>query len=135
MNEKEEFLKRHISLTIKKAYRLLKTAEIDFGSGDYDSATSRAYYAIFHMMEGTLVLKGLSFSKHSAVISQFNLHFIKPGVFPKEFSRAIESLFEQRQIGDYDVESNIDKDEAGNNIKTAYEIVKSIEKFLKNETD
>jgi uncharacterized protein (UPF0332 family) len=75
MNNKDEDLKRQLHLTMQKSHRLLKTARLDFKSGDYDSASSRAYYAVFHVMEGALLLKGLTYSKHSAVISAFNLHF------------------------------------------------------------
>jgi uncharacterized protein (UPF0332 family) len=133
VNNKEEDFIRQIELTIHKSQRLLKTARVDFESGDYDSASSRAYYAVFHMMEGALLFKGLSYSKHSGVIAAFNLNFIKPGVFPKEFSKHIENLFEQRQIGDYDVESNIYDEEAEKNIRIALEIVSTIEEFIKKE--
>ncbi len=135
MSEKDEDFKRQIDLTIRKSYRLLKTARVDFESGDYDSASSRAYYSVFHMMDGVLLLKGLSYSKHSAVIAAFNFHFIKPGIFPKEFSKSIEILFEQRQIGDYDVEANIDDKEAEENIRIASEIIKTVEEFLKKELE
>lgn len=135
MNKKDEDFRRQIDLTIRKSNRLIKTARVDLESGDYDSASSRAYYAVFHMMEGALLLNGLTYAKHSAVIASFNLHFIKPGIFPKEFSKSIQNLFEQRQLGDYDVESGIDDDEAKKNIKTASEIVKHIEKFLKKELE
>ena len=91
------------------------------------------YYAVFHMMEAALLLKELTFSKHSAVIANFNLHFIKTGIFHKNFSKSIERLFEQRQVGDYDVESGINSEEAQKNIDIALEIVKEIEKFLIKE--
>jgi len=124
---------RQIELTIQKSHRLLQTAKIDLESGDNDSASSRAYYSVFHMMEACLLTKGLTYSKHSAVISAFNLHFIKPGVFLHLFYRNIEKLFKDRQIGDYEVESNIDEYDAQENIKIAEEMVNSIEEFLKKE--
>ena len=130
MNKNDGDFKRQIDLTIRKAYRLLKTSRVDFESGDYDSAASRAYYAVFHMLEGALLLKGLSYSKHSAVIGAFNFQFIKPGIFPKKFSKSIGILFEQRQRGDYDVETDISNEDAEEDIKTASEIVEAIEKFL-----
>ena len=132
MNRDEDF-KRQIELTIQKSHRLLQTAKIDLESGDNDSASSRAYYSVFHMMEACLLTKGLTYSKHSAVISAFNLHFIKPGIFPRIFYRNIEKLFKDRQLGDYEVESNIDNYDTSENIKIAEDIVNSIEDFLKKE--
>ena len=34
-----------------------------------------------------------------------NKEFIKPGIFPKTFSRGIQKLFNERQTGDYDFET------------------------------
>lgn len=132
MNKDADF-RKYIELTIEKAHRLLKTAEVDLNSGDCESSSSRAYYAVFHMMEGALLFRDLSYSKHSAVIANFNLHFIKQGVFPKEFSKNIERLFEQRQLGDYDVEDNISKEDAVENIAIAVKMVKAIERVLKRK--
>lgn len=132
MNKDADF-RKYIELIIEKAHRLLKTAELDLDGGDCESSSSRAYYAVFHMMEGALLFKGFSYSRHSAVISNFNLHFIKQGVFPKEFSKNIERLFEQRQLGDYDVEDNISKDDAVENIDIAVKMVKAIEGVLKRK--
>lgn len=135
MTQENSELREHIELTIKKAYRLLETAKVDFESEDYDSSVSRAYYAVFHMMEGALILKGLSYSKHSAVIANFNLYFIKEGIFPKEYSKQISILFEQRQLGDYDVEPSMDEQKASESINTARQIVKEIESFIIKELE
>ncbi len=55
----------------------------------------------YNAIEAMLLTKQLSFSKHAGVIAAFNQHFIKPGVFPKEFSKMLERLFRNRQTGDY----------------------------------
>lgn len=133
--KKDVDFRKQIDLMITKSYRLLKTARVDLGDGDSDSASSRAYYAVFHMMEGALLLKGLSYSKHSAVIAAFNLHFIKSGIFPNISFKDIGRLFKQRQIGDYEVEAGISSEEARENIKIASKIVKAVEKFLKKELE
>lgn len=56
---------------IAKANNSIKTAQILFNEKIYDVSTSRAYYAMFYLVEALLISEGLSFSKHSAVISKF----------------------------------------------------------------
>ncbi len=109
--------------TYNTAYNL-----IEFG--DYESAVSRAYYAVFYMLEALLLTKGLSYSKHSAVISAFSKYFIKEGVFPAEFAKKVKKLRKNREIGDYDYYKNISKKGAQKNIKNAKIIINKIEDYL-----
>jgi uncharacterized protein (UPF0332 family) len=101
-----------IQSIIEKSESKLKTARIDFDGGQYDDAVSRAYYAVFHAMTALLLHKGLVFSSHAQTIGAFNQNFIKTGIFPKDFSQIIQSLFEDRQTGDYDVLSKMEKETA-----------------------
>lgn len=117
-------------LIIEKAENKLKTANLDFSAGQYDDAVSRAYYAVFHALSACLLSKGLSFSSHSQVIGAFNREFIKPGAFPKTYAKDIQILFDDRQSGDYDIITPIDKDTATIDIKKASAIVQSIKRFL-----
>ena len=48
-------------------------------------SASRSYYAMFYIAEALLLGLDLSFSKHSAVIAAFGLHFSKTGLVPGEF--------------------------------------------------
>ena len=116
---------------ISKAHRSLEAARRDFDYGDYDFASSRAYYAVFYAIEGILLTKDMSFSKHSAVISAFNQYFIKEGIFPKDFSKLLTRLFRERQIGDYSFEPVI-KEDAYEDIAAAEEILCAIEEYLKD---
>ena len=127
-----EGLKRNLQAMIQKSHRALNAATNHYKTADYDFASSKAYYAVFYMMEAVLITEELSFSKHSAVISAFNRHFVKGGIFPKEFSKKIARLFKQRQIGDYEFELTISKKEAREDIEDAAEITKAVEKYLKN---
>ncbi|MDZ7344479.1 MAG: HEPN domain-containing protein, partial [candidate division KSB1 bacterium] len=87
-------------------------------------------YAVFYAIEGLLVTKHLDFSKHAGVIAAFNQHFIKSGIFPKEFSRMIERLFRNRQIGDYGFELTITEDDAKEDVKMAEQLMSAIENYL-----
>ena len=52
-----------------------------------DFAESRAYYAMFYIVEAFLEGEGMSFSKHSAVISAFGREFARTNRVPVEFHR------------------------------------------------
>lgn len=65
------------------------------------SIINRAYYSMFYAVLALLVYEKYSSSKHSGVLSYFNSHFIKDGIFPEQLGRAINKAFELRQRGDY----------------------------------
>lgn len=124
-------LKIQLKAIIRKANRALRVADEHYQRNDYDFASSKAYYAVFYLMEAILLTKNLTFSKHSAVISAFNRYFIKEGIFPKEFGKMIGNLFRERQIGDYGYVNSPSKAEAEKDLEDAEEISKAIKFFLK----
>lgn len=115
---------------IRKSFRAIAAARRDIENGDYDFASSRAYYAAFYAMEAILLTKELSFSKHGSVIGAFNQHFIKPGVFPKDFSRLISKLFRERQVGDYEFDVSITREDAEEDIDIAETMTGAIVGYL-----
>ena len=123
--------KKQVQELLKKATRSLAAARRHMEDGDYDFASSRAYYATFYAMETILLTKSLVFSKHSAVISAFNEKFLRTGIFPKAFSKLITRLFRERQIGDYEIGISIRQDEAKEAILSAEKIVNAIEGYLR----
>lgn len=132
MTEKEE-LKSQIEKIIRKSQRALKTARDNFNNDDYEAASSKAYYAVFHIMQAALLLKGLTYSKHSGVIGGFSKEFIKTGIFPKDFSKKIRSLLQDREISDYSYSLTVEEEQAQQDIEIAGEIVKAVESYLKEK--
>ena len=119
-----------ITMMVKKAKAKLRTAEIDYDFERYDDSVSRAYYAVFHVISAVLLSKGLHYSSHSQTIGAFNKEFIRTGVFPKEFSRNIQKLFNDRHIGDYDFETSFDRDAAKQDITAARNILNVCEEHV-----
>lgn len=100
--------------------------------GSYDSSASLSYYAVFHALQALLLTKGLSFSRHAQVKGSFNKDFVYTGIFPKEFTKTVEKLFKDRQIGDYEYGEHINKEDAQKDINDASTIIASVEEYLKN---
>ncbi len=130
-NELAEQLKR----MMEKSQRTLKAAKDLLEHNDFESASSRAYYSVFYILEALLLTKNLSFSKHSAVISAFSKHFVKEGVFPADFAKKIKTLRKDREISDYDYIVSINEEKAKEDIDNAEEIIKKIEIYLKKFMD
>jgi hypothetical protein len=118
-----------ISKMFAKSKDKLKTANIDFEHGQYDDAVSRAYYAVFHAISAALLSRKLHFSSHSQTIGAFNREFVKPGLVPADFSRIIQRLFNDRQTGDYDMQTGIDAESARENLLDAEKIILTCEKI------
>ncbi|WP_369018012.1 HEPN domain-containing protein [Thermatribacter velox] len=92
-------MKDEIERLISKARKSLEAAKMLFQEGYYGFAASRAYYAMFYAAEASLLKKGLSFSKHSGVISAFGKHFAKPRIIPSEYHKMLRDAFRVRNIG------------------------------------
>lgn len=84
-----------------KAHRSIKAARRLCEEGDYDFAVSRAYYALFYVSEALLAMKGIGYSKHSAVISGIYEQYVRTGDLPNRFHQVLNRSFKLRQKGDY----------------------------------
>ncbi|MCB1179577.1 MAG: HEPN domain-containing protein [Leptospiraceae bacterium] len=107
-------------------------AGIAFENNQFDDAVSRSYYAVFHVITEALYTKEKSFSSHSQVIGAFNKEFIKSGIFPKDYSKKIQTLFDDRQTGDYDIHSDLNKVTASASISFASEIIGLVSSYIEN---
>lgn len=120
-----------IKSLLSRSKRYMKSAALLMKDGDYESAVSRVYYAMFYCVEALLLTKELSFSSHKAVISAFGQYFVKTGIFPKEMSKSLTMVFEKRQFGDYEFTFVITEEDTGEIIKRGKGFISSVIKYLK----
>lgn len=97
----------------------------------YDDVASRAYYAAFHAAQALLKTEGLEADTHQGVASVFGLHFAKPGKIRPRLGRYLNNLKDDRESGDYDVYSGIDRSDAEDSLREAREFVAEAERYLK----
>jgi hypothetical protein len=90
-----------VNYRLERANESIKAAELMLENSMYIPAMNRIYYSMFYAVQALLILKESSFSKHGQVKGFFNKEFIKTGVFPKEFGRMFNIVFEYRQKFDY----------------------------------
>lgn len=113
-----------------RARKYLESAELLLNAGDYESSVSRAYYAMFYMVQASLLKIGKTASTHKGVLSLFGEHFIKNGVFQKSVARTLAVAFEKRQLGDYESDMVIEKDDAEHVLTSAKETVALLNEWL-----
>ena len=113
-----------------KARRAIQSARLLQADGDYDSAVSRAYYAMFYVAEALLLSKGLTFSKHSAVIAAFGREFAKTGEVPERYHRYLVDAEEDRNVSDYQPVSHMSGEAARLHISRAEEFLAAAEHLL-----
>lgn len=126
--------KRELALyRIQQADESLDEARFLFeGSKSPRSIINRAYYSMFYAILSLLVFEPFSSSKHSGVISYFNRHFIKSGVFSLELGRAVNKAFDLRQRGDYREQVNLTADQAEPFLDWARKLIDSVKKYLQS---
>ena len=127
----QETLREQLKAMIEKADRSLRAAKEHLEKRDADFASSKAYYAVFHLMQSALLTKGKTYSKHAGVIGGFSEHFIKAGIFPTNFGESIQRLRKDRELGDYGYQISLSLEESSRDVKTACRIVDALLKYLK----
>ena len=115
---------------VEKGIRSLASANNLFEDGDYDFAVSRAYYAMFYLAEAALLLRGLTFSSHSGVISAFGRELVKPGHLAQGLHRTLHDGFTERAVGDYAVKEPYPRGRARQVLESAKEFVTAVRAFV-----
>jgi len=64
-------------MRLESAKKLLETSQTLIDNDDYKSSANRSYYAVFNAMRACLALHCIDYKRHSGVMSDFRLYFIK----------------------------------------------------------
>ena len=130
MKEDTRNLNKKLDAMLAKAERMLRAADASLKDGFVESAASRSYYAAFHAIQALLKSIDQTYSKHAGVIAAFHREFIKTGIFPPDFGKALTRLAKHRDIGDYSYLWELDPDQVKEDIHKAEEILVSIRRYL-----
>lgn len=118
---------------LEKAKTCIEVSKLNFDNDYIYDSINRSYYAIFHSARAVMALDGEDRKKHSGVISYFQEHYIKTGVFARELSDIIQDAFSMRQITDYQDFFVLSRDEAKTQIKDAERFYEDIKSFVDNK--
>ena len=112
----------------RRARRALLGAE-RLVDDDPDGAASRAYYAAFHAVSALFVLRGKSFSRHSAVETAVHRDLVRSGEWSPETGAAYTWLMNARMKGDYGAEAHVTPDEAREALHKARLILREVQRL------
>ena len=119
-------------LRLEQARESLNSAQLLLNAGAYRDSANRSYYSIFHAQRAVLAADGFDSKKHSGIISEFGLRYIKTDCFPKEFSKMIRKAFKVRNGSDYDDFYVISKDDVATQIENAKTILAAVEAYIES---
>ena len=117
----------------QRAKEDLETAEENVQNGKYKASINRSYYAVFHSIRAVNALKMFDSRKHSGVIAYFNREFVKEGIFSKDASRIIDSMFRLREKADYDDFYVASRQQAEEQLEKAKTFLRMIEPYLNSQ--
>ena len=110
----------------------IKVCKLLYDEGYYKDANNRAYYSIFNSIRAILSTEPKDFKRHKDVIAYFNQNYIKTKIFPRELGHKISLANAVREDSDYLDSYMINKKETNEQIKTAKEVSKYAEKYIKD---
>ena len=117
-------------LRLENATKLLKTSQTLIDTEDYKSSVNRSYYAVFNAMRACLALYSIDYKRHSSVMSDFRLHFIKTQKLGTALSDIITSLFDVRNQSDYNDFYVISKNDTIKQLLNATLFINEVKGFL-----
>ena len=130
MSLNEEDRKTLIKLELEKADHFLKQADMMCNIQQWDIAANRYYYACFHAVQALFIQNGLSSRRHSGMISQFGLHFIKTRIIDDRYGAFLNRMERLREKGDYNCLFAVSKDELESFIVPAHELLNIIKSLI-----
>jgi uncharacterized protein (UPF0332 family) len=121
----------NIQEEVEEARESLADAELLFANGRYQGATSRAYYAGFHMIQALLLTKGLEAKSHHGVAHLFRMHFVKTALLDSKYSQMLARAQKYREEADYHHAMEFTKEQTADTIAEMKDLIAAIEKHLK----
>ena len=116
---------------LERSRECLEGAVRELDAGDCKLSAAHSYYCIFHAMRSVLASESFDSKKHSGVIAAFQQHYIKTGIFPKEFSKVIDTAFKIRGRSDYQDFYVISKADTAAQIENAKTFLAAVEAYIK----
>lgn len=108
----------------------LRNAHYNLDGDFFGPAVNRTYYAFFYAATALLLTLDITRSKHSGVMSAFREHFVKPGIFSVEDSRAYGEAFQLRNVTDYQMVGKADETQSRAILENARHFIEHCQVYL-----
>lgn len=130
MSLSEEERRAIVELELDKSDKTLAQMNIQLEAKLWDFAANRLYYALFHAVSALLINDHHTVGTHSSAVSQFNLFYIKEGIFTKEDGRLYSRLQRLREDGDYNCSIEVEEKEVEEKIEPTKQLISRIRQHI-----
>ncbi len=86
---------------LERAQESLAEARILLDAGHMNTFVNRLYYACFYAASAALLAEDLVATTHRGLRTLIHQHLVKPGRLSMDMGRFYDTLFDNRQKGDY----------------------------------
>jgi uncharacterized protein (UPF0332 family) len=118
---------------LEKGKSAIHAADVLLQANEVEFAVGRAYYAMLYVAKALLADKGIRAGrKHSSVHALFGEHFAKPEVLDAQFHRWLIDAFDQRLLGDYEIEATLTVEQVREVVQRAREFLQAALQYLKS---
>jgi len=118
---------------VRKSGRALKVAGLALNAGDFDSAVSRSYYAMFDIARAALLRAGVTEDNlprtHNGVIEAFRKHTVQTGQIDRQLATHLTRIESLRIKADY-TGTEIELAEAADVVAKAELFVQTVERVF-----
>ncbi|MBO7140274.1 MAG: HEPN domain-containing protein [Prevotella sp.] len=122
-----------VGLQMEKANHFLQQADMMCDLQQWDIAANRFYYACFHAVQALFIQNRLASRRHSGMLSQFGLHFIKTGIIDDRLGAFLHRMEQLREKGDYNCQFSVEKEELLSFVSPAHELISVIQHLINND--
>lgn len=102
MTMNNEDRKALVDYRLEKADMALDDAAFLADAGKYGLAANRLYYALYYAASALLLSKGIVTKRHSGLMAQIHLHFVKTGIISSNEGALFKVMFSLRHEDDYE---------------------------------
>jgi len=113
-----------------KARAARRAAQALADLGLFDDASSRLYYAAFHLVSAALLTHGVQAQSHGGLATLLGQHLIRPGLLPAHVARELAALMGLRSQADYNRHFVMDAEGFVAAMKNADALFAPIEAYL-----
>lgn len=132
MSLSEEERRAVVELELDKSDKTMAQLDVQIGAKLWDFAANRLYYALFHAVSALLINDHHTVGTHSSAMSQFNLFYIKEGVFSKVEGKLYSHLQRLREDGDYNCSIEVEEEEVKEKIEPTKQLIAKIKDYIAN---
>ncbi|MBN1608680.1 MAG: HEPN domain-containing protein [Polyangiaceae bacterium] len=128
MTRENELVNAHAelakALAARRAARALAELEL------YDDASSRLYYAAFHLISAALLTLGVQAQTHGGLATLLGQHLVRPGLVPAQVGRGFAALMGLRGQADHNRHFVIDREGFAAVTTSADAVFSALDAFL-----